>query len=145
MKYGSPCAVIARYVHVRAAQSRKRNVSFAKLSGFCKICNAVHKYEIDQSPFDETANSADSVSTIPIKDLHVTVTVDGSFYLKDGQPDITQPVHPSTAATGLDLRGEERHLLAMKASMEGAKSVYLEGMAFAQKDQIESYNRTSIR
>jgi hypothetical protein len=48
-------------------------------------------------------------------------------------------------AKGLDLRGEERRLLGIKASVEGAASVYRQGMAYLQRDQIENSNRTSAR
>ena len=55
---------------------------------------------------------------------------------------MTQPVHLTEWAKGLDLRGEERNLIAMKASMEGAKSVYREGMAFLQNISGTSEGKT---
>ena len=143
--YGSPCAVVVSYDHVRAAQSRKRNVSFAKLRGVCAICQAVHKYEIKDSPFLENADDDGKINYTAVEDLCVNVTVEGHFYIEDGKADISKPVHLSSNVKGLDLRGEERRLLAIKASVEGASSVYREGMAYMQKEQIESYNRTSVR
>ena len=143
--YGSPCAVVVGYNHVRAAQSRKRNVAFAKLSGVCSICQAVHKYEIKDNPFFENADDSGKINYSAVEDLHVNVTVEGHFYIEDGKANISKPVHLPSNVKGLDLRGEERRLLAMKASVEGASSVYREGMAYMQKEQIESYNRTSVR
>ena len=145
MMYRSPCAVIISYVHVKSFNSRKRNAAFAHLNGVCSICDAVHKYVITSSPFRETINASGTHEYQVIKGLSVVVSVTGTFHRKDGKPDLTQPVHLTERAKGLDLRGEERNLIAMKASMEGAKSVYREGMAFLQKEQIESSNRTSVR
>ena len=143
--YGSPCAVVVRYDHVKAADSRKRNVSFARIRGVCTICQAKHIYDIKDSPFEESKDADGKILYSVVNDLCVDVTVEGIFHLKDGQPDIKQPIHSISKAKGLDLRGEERRLIGMKASMEGPMSVYREGMAFAQKEQIESANRTSVR
>ena len=80
------------------------------------------------------------------KDMNVSVLADGRFYIVDGcKPDITKPFHLKQNAKGLDLRGEERLLVGMKASMEGAASVYREQMAYLQREQILSSNRTSVR
>ena len=79
------------------------------------------------------------------RDMVVQVSVEGTFHLQDGKPEIALPAHSILKAKGLDLRGEERELIAKKASLEGAKSVYREGMAFMQREQIESHNRTSVR
>ena len=142
--YGSPCAVVIKYDHVRGINSRKRNVLFGKVFGNCTICNAKHTYEMPKNPFNETVGSNGRVEYTAIKDLEVKVSVAGSFYLKNGSPDLRNPVHLIENCKGLDLRGEERRLLGMKASMEGATSVYREGMAYAQKHQIECHNRTSV-
>ena len=63
----------------------------------------------------------------------------------DCKLDITKPLHLKQNAKGLDLRGEERQLVGMKASMEGAAPVYREQMAYLQREQILSSNRTSVR
>ena len=144
LMYGSPCAVVIRYEHVRGINSRKRNVLFGKLTGNCTICNAKHTYEMSNNPFNENVGADGRVEYTAIKDLEIRVSVAGSFYLKNGNPDLKNPVHLIENCKGLDLRGEERRLLGMKASMEGATSVYREGMAYAQKHQIECHNRTSI-
>ena len=133
------------YVHVKAFQSRKKNVSFAKLTGDCTICQAVHKYDIRDNPFFENKDAAGKITYTAVEDLQVDVIVQGHFHLNDGKADISNPVHLPSNVRGLDLRGEERRLLAIKASEEGASSVYREGMAFMQREQIESYNRTSVR
>ena len=75
----------------------------------------------------------------------VSVKVEGRFYLTDCEPDIKKPVHLRENARGLHLRGEERRLIGIKASNEGASSVYREGMAYLQREQIENFNRTSAR
>ena len=68
----------------------------------------------------------------PINNLVVDVTVQGSFYLVNGEPDLCHPVHLVENTKGLDLRGEERKIIGMKASDKGAASVYRQGMAFIQ-------------
>ena len=144
MMYGSPCAVVIRYEHVKSLNSRKRNASFGRLSGVCTICDSQHKYEIKLSPFREDFVN-NKVEYSVERDMEVQVSVEGTFHLQDGKPEITLPAHSILMAKGLDLRGEERELIAKKASLEGAKSVYREGMAFMQREQIESHNRTSVR
>ena len=144
LKYDSPCAVVMKYVHVRSANSRKRNVSFARLTGFCTICDAKHNYVIKEDSFKEV-HEGEKTSWLPFCNLNVDVSVEGRFESRNGKPDLRHPFHLPEKCKGLDLRGEERRLIAMKASSEGASSVYREGMAYIQKEQIESGNRTSIR
>ena len=145
MMYSSPCAVVISYDHVKAVNSRKRNLSFARLTGNCIICGAKHKYEIEESPFKESLRPDGSISYEYARDMIVFVTVEGKFHVTNFAPNITKPFHPKEQAKGLHLRGEERRLLSMKASLEGAAPVYREGMAYLQKEQIESSNRTSVR
>ena len=145
MMYGSPCAVSIRNQHVSVSNSRKRNANFARLQGFCLICKAKHSYVICDSPFKEQFLSNGSIEYEAVEDMIVSVSVEGMFHVVDSNPDITRPVHSRNKGKGLDLRGEERRLLGLKASAEGAASVYREGMAYLQREQIESYNRTSVR
>ena len=148
MMYGSPCAVVVGYNRPKVFKSRKRKGSFAKLTGRCIICNSQHHFDIEESPFHETLQPDGSMKYVAISDMFIFVTVQGEFHQKEGQrgePDIKRPVHRREQAKGLDLRGEERQLLGTKASLEGAYSVYKEGMAYRQKDQIENCNRTSVR
>ena len=145
MMYGSPCAVSIINQHVSVSNSRKRNANFARLEGFCLICKAKHHYVICDSPFKEQFLSNGSIEYEAVEDMIVSVSVEGMFHVVDSNPDITKPVHSRNKGKGLDLRGEERRLLGLKASVEGAASVYREGMAYLQREQIESYNRTSVR
>ena len=145
MMYGSPCAVSIRNQHVSVSNSRKRNANFARLEGFCLICKAKHSFVICDNPFEENYLSNGTIEYKAVEDMIVTVSVEGIFHVVDSKPDITKPVHEKNKGKGLDLRGEERRLLGLKASAEGAASVYREGMAYLQKEQIESYNRTSVR
>ena len=145
MMYGSPCAVVVGNVHVKVVDSRKRKCNFAKLTGTCIICKATHIYNIEKSPFMESLLSDGSMEYETVMDMIVVASVDGKFHVVDDIPDITKPVHSIENAKGLDLRGEERRLLGIKASMEGAAPVYREGMAYLQREQIEASNRTSIR
>lgn len=146
MMYGCPCTVVIGYDRVRVPNTRKRNAYFARLTGRCTICNATHRYAIKESPFEESINSAGFIDYKAVKDMNVSVFADGRFHIVDGcRPDITKPLHLKQNAKGLDLRGEERLLVGMKASMEGAAPVYREQMAYIQKEQILSSNRTSVR
>ena len=145
MMYGSPCAVVMKYDRVKVVDSRNRNAAFAKLTGKCTICQAKHRYEIKYSPFDETRMPDGSIQYDAVRDMIVFVKVEGRFYVTDCKPDIKKPLHMRDNAKGLDLRGEERRLLGIKASVEGAASVYRQGMAYLQRDQIENSNRTSAR
>ena len=146
MMYGCPCAVVVGYDRVRVPNTRKRNAHFARLTGRCTICSATHRYAIKESPFEESINSAGFIDYKPVKDMYVSVFAEGRFYLVDDcKPDITKPLHLKQNAKGLDLRGEERQLVGMKASMEGAAPVYREQMAYLQREQILSSNRTSVR
>ena len=145
MMYGCPCAVVVKYNKPKVYNSRKRNLVFARCKGYCVICKAEHKFKIPNNPFRETVLPDGSIRYETISDMVVLVKVEGRFYVSDGKPDIKRPYHEKDKAKGLDLRGEERRLLGMKASLEGAASVYREGMAYLQKDQIENSNRTSVR
>ena len=145
MMYGSPCSVVMKYDRVKVVYSRNRNAAFAKLTGKCTICHSKHRFEVKYSPFNETRLPDGSIQYDAVKDMMVSVKVEGRFYVTDCKPDIKKPVHMRENAKGLDLRGEERRLLGIKASNEGASSVYKEGMAYLQRDQIENYNRTSAR
>ena len=145
MMYGSPCAVVMKYDRVKVVDSRNQNAAFAKLTGKCTICQAKHRYEIKYSPFDETRMPDGSIQYDAVRDMIVFVKVEGRFYVTDCKPDIKKPLHMRDNAKGLDLRGEERRLLGIKASVEGAASVYRQGMAYLQRDQIENSNRTSAR
>ena len=145
MKYSCPCALVIGYDRAKVYNSRNRNSSFAKLTGKCIICKSVHFFEIKKSPFIETLQDDGSIKYEAVRDMMVYVWVKGLFYCTDGKPDIKKPFHLKECAKGLDLRGEERRLLGIKASLEGASSVYREGMAYLQRDQIEASNRTSIR
>ena len=119
-------------------------MSFARLTGFCTICDAKHNYVIKEDSFKEV-HEGEKTSWLPFCNLNVDVSVEGRFESRNGKPDLRHPFHLPEKCKGLDLRGEERRLIAMKASSEGASSVYREGMAYIQKEQIESGNRTSIR
>ena len=145
MMYSCPCALVIGYDRAKVFNSRNRNSSFAKLTGKCIICNSVHFFEVKKSPFVETLQDDGSIQYKAVSDMMVYVWVKGRFHITDGNPDIKRPFHLKECAKGLDLRGEERRLLGMKASLEGASSVYREGMAYLQRDQIEASNRTSIR
>ena len=145
MMYGSPCAVVMKYDRVKVVDSRNRNAAFAKLTGRCNICQAKHRYEIKYSPFNEKRMPDGSIQYDAVRDMIVFVKVEGRFYVTDCKPDIKKPLHMRENAKGLDLRGEERRLLGIKASVEGAASVYRQGMAYLQRDQIENSNRTSAR
>ena len=145
MMYGCPCSMVMKYDRVKVIHSRKRNLAFARLRGKCTICLSSHEYRIKKSPFRESLMPDGSIQYEAIKDMIIYVAVQGTFYVKDSKPDIKKPVHSQENAKGLDLRGEERRLLGTKASLEGAASVYREGMAYQQRHQIENYNRTSIR
>ena len=146
MMYGCPCSVVVGYDRARVPNTRKRNAFFARLTGRCTICCATHRYAIKESPFKESINSAGSIQYEPVKDMNVSVLAEGTFYVVDDcKPDITKPVHKKENAKGLDLRGEERELVGIKASIEGAAPVYREQMAYLQKEQILSSNRTSAR
>ena len=138
-------SMVLLFIIVTGISKSSMNTRTNKLVfGNCTICNAKHTYEMSKNPFNETVGSNGRVEYTAIKDLEVKVSVAGSFYLKNGSPDLRNPVHLIENCKGLDLRGEERRLLGMKASMEGATSVYREGMAYAQKHQIECHNRTSV-
>ena len=145
MMYGSPCSVVIKYDRVKVVDSRNRNAAFAKLTGKCSICQAKHRFEVKYSPFEETSMPDGSIQYDAVRDMMVSVKVEGRFYVTDCEADIKKPVHLRENAKGLDLRGEERRLIGIKASNEGAASVYREGMAYLQRDQIENYNRTSAR
>ena len=148
MMYGSPCAVVVGYNRPKVFKSRKRKGSFAKLTGRCIICDSQHHFDIEESPFHETLQPDGSVKYVAVSDMFIFVTVQGKFHSKEGRrgdPNIKKPVHRREQSKGLDLRGEERRLLGTKASLEGAFSVYKEGMAYRQKDQIENCNRSSVR
>ena len=145
MMYGSPCSVVIKYDRVKVVDSRNRNAAFAKLTGKCSICQAKHRFEVKYSPFEETSMPDGSIQYDAVRDMMVSVKVEGRFYVTDCEADVKKPVHLRENAKGLDLRGEERRLIGIKASNEGAASVYREGMAYLQRDQIENYNRTSAR
>ena len=145
MMYGCPCAVVMKYDRVKVVDSRKRNLAFARLKGKCTICNSKHEYRIQKSPFCETLMPDGYIHYEAIMDMIVCVSVQGRFHVTDSKPNIKKPVHSKENAKGLDLRGEERRLLGIKASLEGAAPVYREGMAYLQRHQIENSNRTSIR
>ena len=145
MMYSCPCALVVKYNKPKVYRSRKRNLVFARCKGYCVICNAKHKFIIPNNPFRETVLPDGAIRYEAISDMVVKVKVDGKFHITEGKPDVKKPYHEKENAKGLDLRGEERRLLGLKASLEGAASVYREGMAYLQKEQIENSNRTSVR
>ena len=148
MMYGSPCAIIISYDRAQVFNSRKKKVPFAKLTGKCSICKSKVHYVIKENPFEETLLNDGTIKYDPVADIIVRVKAHGKFHpiegLKD-EPNIKKPFHQKENAKGLQLRGEERRLIGLKAAQEGAFSVYKQGMAYQQREQIESYNRTSIR
>ena len=145
MMYSCPCALVVKYNKPKVYRSRKRNLVFARCEGYCIICNAKHKFRIPNNPFRETVLPDGAIRYEAISDMVVKVKVDGKFHVTEGKPDVKKPYHEKENAKGLDLRGEERRLLGLKASLEEAASVYREGMAYLQKEQIENSNRTSVR
>ena len=142
--YGSPCVVIIKYNHALKFNSKKK-VSFANITGICKICNSTHKYKIAQNPFAESLDEEDRVRYRAINDMLVEVTVTGKFYEVNGKPDISQPVHEREKAAGYHLKGEERQLLADYATNKGVASAYSDQFAFMKKDEMSKFNITSIR
>ena len=143
--FGSPCAVKIGYSHAKVLNSLKESCAFAVLKGTCKMCSARFHFSIDENPFQEELKDDGSISCQIIKPMLVDVRVTGKFFKKDGKLDITNPVHDKSKATGLQLRGEERKLLADMATQRGSYFTYQEQMAFAKKEQIEVGNKTSIR
>ena len=125
--YGSPCAVVIDYNHVKIVGSQKRSSDFAKVVGKCKICNAEHTYNIEMNPFNEKVLADQSIEYTPVKDLSVYVTAIGKFdKTVDGSPDITKPKHDIKKSAGLHLKGRARRLVANRATEVGVKSTYLE-------------------
>jgi hypothetical protein len=143
--YGSPCVVIIKYNHALKFESAKNNNSFAKVSGFCKICKSEHKFQIDRSPFKEFLDENERVKYIGAKDMLVKVSVTGLFHETDGKPDITKPVHEQENADGYHLKGEERALLADYATNRGVTSAFNDQFAYIKKDDMAKFNITSIR
>ena len=93
LKYNSPCAVLIGYNHVKSFLSHKRNCPFAVLHGKCKICEAVHVYTVFDSPIEEWETKDGLIKYKVVEPMQVEVTVQGKFYLKDGELDVEQPVH----------------------------------------------------
>ena len=143
--FGSPCAVKIGYSHAKVLYSLKESCAFAVLKGKCKICSATFLFTIEDNPFEEKLNEDGSISCKIKKPMQVDVSVTGRFFTKDGELDITHPVHDKSNAAGLQLRGEERRLLADMATQKGSHSTYQEQMAFINKEQIEAGNKTCVR
>ena len=132
--YGSPCVVIMGYNRVKILGSQKRSCVFGKVKGKCKVCNASHTYEILESPFVEGTDD------VPEKDMVVNVTIIGNFHAKeDGsrEPDVTNPVHDKRKASGYQLRGKDRKLIADRATEIGVKETYLEQLDSANLDELK--------
>ena len=145
--YGSPCAVVInKNNHVKVVGSQKRADNFSKVTGTCKICSAIHNYDIVDNPFEETLTTDHLVLYNPVRDMEIKVTVTGKFELdKDNEPIITKPKHYLKNSTGLHLKGRARELIANKATNIGAKSTYLEQLDYADEHQIKFGNRTSVK
>ena len=132
--YGSPCVVIMGYNRVKISGSQKRSCVFGKVKGKCKVCNASHTYEILESPF------AEGTDDVPEKDMVVNVTIIGNFHSKEdgsGEPDVTNPVHDKRKASGYQLRGKDRKLIADRATEIGVKETYLEQLDSANLDELK--------
>ena len=143
--YGSPCAVVVDYNHVKVIGSQKRSCDFAKIVGKCKICNAEHTFMIETNPFKETILNDQTIEYTAVKDMSVFVTVIGRFdETIEGNPDITKPKHDLRKSAGLQLKGRARRLVANRATDVGVKSTYLEQLDYAQEHQIQFGNKTSL-
>ena len=145
--YGSPCAVVInKNNHVKVVGSQKRADNFSKVTGTCKICSAIHNYDIVDNPFEETLTTDHLVLYNPVRDMEIKVTVTGKFELdNNNEPIITKPKHYLENSTGLHLKGRARELIANKATNIGAKSTYLEQLDYADEHQIKFGNRTSVK
>ena len=82
MLYGSSCAVLIGYDHVKSFELRKRNAAFARLNGIYNICDATHRYEIMSSPFNESIDSTGKHEYVVVNGLSVLVLVSGKFHKK---------------------------------------------------------------
>ena len=143
--YGSPCAVVVDYNHVKLIGSQKRSCDFAKIVGKCKICQAEHTFNIQTSPFNEIICEDKTIKYTPVKDMCVYVTVIGRFdKTEEGMPDITRPEHDLKRSSGLHLKGRARRLVSNRATEIGVKSTYLEQMDYADEHQIKFGNKTSL-
>ena len=147
--YGSPCVVVMGYNYVKLPGSQKRSSNFAKMKGSCKICESTHVFEILENPFNEEIGDDNLLTYSAVRDLHIDVTVTGHFHARTeghtNEPDITRPIHDLKKAAGHHLKGKERELIAKRASKIGVKNTYLEQLDFANKEQIEEGNTTSVR
>ena len=143
--YNSPCVVTIKYNHALKFESAKNRNAFAKVSGFCKICQSEHIFRIKRSPFKEFLGEKNKVKYIGVKDMIIDVSVTGLFHETDGKPDITKPVHKKENADGYHLKGEERQILADYATNKGVTSAFNDQFAFMNKDDMSKFNITSIR
>ena len=145
--YGSPCAVVVdKYNYVKVLGSQKRANKFGTVKGTCKMCSAIHVYEIDDNPFEESIAKDHLIVYKPVKDMEIKVAVTGRFELdKDNMPDVTKPKHDLEKSTGLHLKGKARELVANRATNIGTKSTYLEQLDFADENQIKFGNTTSVK
>ena len=143
--YNSPCVVTIKYNHALKFESAKNKNAFAKVSGFCKICQSEHIFRIKRSPFKDFLGEKNKVKYIGMKDMIVDVCVTGMFHETNGKPDITKPVHKEENADGYHLKGEERQIMADYATNKGVTSAFNDQFAFMNKDDMSKFNITSIR
>ena len=144
--YGSPCAVVFQYVHVKKFESAKRTNHFAKLVGYCKICNSKHICIIQDCPFDEKLAKDGKPSYDPQRDLCIDITVTGKFELKDDDtPDIGKPKHKLVKASGLFLKGKERQVIGEKVSKMGVQNAFMEQFDNVNENQMKTGNKTSVK
>ena len=80
-----------------------------------------------------------------VDDMRVDVNIEGTFYCTNNMADHTKPVHRKKQASSLHLKGDERKKLAQLASSTSPQQVFLDQMAYARKDEIDAFNKTSIR
>ena len=75
----------------------------------------------------------------------VEISVRGTFFLTNDEPDIRKPVHAKDRARGSSCKGKERELLGRRAVQIGPLDTYLEQFSTANEKQLEYGNRSSIR
>ena len=131
------------YISPKTCKIKPSN--FGNLKGICKICRGEHIFEIKDSPFHEGIKDGE-MEYIAVKDMEIDVTVVGRFHPnEEGNPDIANPVHDIRKADGLHLKGKDREAIARRAAQIGVKATYMEQLQYANKEQIEGGNKTSVK
>ena len=143
--YNNPCKLSLNYNRAVKFATRKSNARFGTVQGRCCICEAIHRYHIDEIPFEETLDKG-KVTFKVFNDMNIQATVSGFFAkLADGNPDLSKPYHQSDKADCLQLRGSERINLGRIASKMGTQSAYHSQFANLKNVESEGYNTTPWR